>query len=95
MTEKMPSMTWDLIDRYLTKDADYKDASRKAIFGKLGFKPNLKASIISEIQLRSSVRRLEAGEITQEVFDRHLTHVSNYVIRATKKWNLPKKPLSD
>jgi hypothetical protein len=79
MAEPSPSMNWDLMNTYLTKNVEFKDESRQLISNALGFEPNLHVSIIPEIQLRSSIRDYQNGQLTKETLNKHLSNMTHFI----------------
>lgn len=77
MTNK--PLHWDSLDEYFTKNPDYIKKIRKLVVDRLGFEPNLIASKLPEIHLRSSLKRFEEGNLSQEQFQTHVTDHMNII----------------
>lgn len=64
---------------YETKNLDYKVQARKLVCDKLGYEPPLRASVLSELILRDSIKRFEAGELSKENYEWHIEFTTNLV----------------
>ena len=64
---------------YKTKDLAYKDQARELLCQHLGYDPPLRASVLSELILRSALKRLDEGNNTQEGLDDCLDFQSKVV----------------
>lgn len=55
--------------QYEDVNIDYKDEARKDLSEALGFVPDLRASMATEMYHRDALRRLYLGELSKENFD--------------------------
>ncbi len=57
---------------YETKNLDYKVQARELLCKTLGYEPPIRASVLSELILRDSMKRYETGELSQENYEWHI-----------------------
>ncbi|MDH7911344.1 hypothetical protein [Winogradskyella sp. SYSU M77433] len=79
MSNKHPLMSWSSMDKYLNTKPEYKDEARQLISKELGFKPNLQASMASEIQIRGSIERFHKGELPKEQLEKFVKNMAKYI----------------
>ena len=70
---------WDNIDTYATKDFEYADKARKLLYDEIGFEPDIRASRVTEVYMRGSLKRLDEGELTQEQVNIHIKDYANVI----------------
>lgn len=72
MNSTATKITWETFVDYATKDKDYKDKAHQMVVEELGFAPDLAVGAITEIFMRSSLKRFDEGALTAEKLTHHL-----------------------
>jgi len=67
------SMThWDRLQRYATKDVQYKEQAREIICNSLGFEPPIHISMIAELTFRQNLRKIDLGTIGKDILEEQI-----------------------
>lgn len=83
----MPNKTvnWQNIDAYAIQDSEYSNEARQLLAKEIGFEPDLRASRVTEIKMRHSLKRLDEGKLTQDQVDYHIKAYANVIKRIILK----------
>lgn len=64
---------------YYQTDLTYKDQAREIVCKKLGYQPPIELSVLSELCIRSSLKRYDKGEFDKKSLDEKINFHTNVI----------------